>query len=143
MKYFEMLQAVGDQARTFDAVAWNELLRFSITSLNQWQGCTVETETLENGCVGEGVAGGFCLKILNACPSGNEVFRWKGVLGATIVDGKIRVSLDMFLYSGSHRLVTKNGEEFAEFVLETDASGQIAWKLYGWFKDRYGEFSQY
>lgn len=143
MEPIEMLRAVGPEARTFNADEWNELLRFSITSLNQWFGYSVETEALEHGCVGEGAAGGFCLEILNACSSNNDVFRWKGVLGASIIDGKIRVRLFAFLYSGSHRLVTKDGKEFGEFVLEIGPSGHAGWKLFGWFEDTYGEFSQY
>ena len=138
-----MLRAIGEQARTYDATAWNCLLRHSIAKLNDWLGYEVETESLDNGCVGEGAGGGFCLNILDARPSKNDLFHWKGILGASIVDDRIRVGLTLFLYSGTQRLVTRDGKEFADFVFELNESGRSEWKLFGWFEDTYGEYSQF
>lgn len=76
-------------------------------------------------------------------PSKSDLLHWKGILGASIIDDRIRVGLTVFVYSGSERLVTKTGKEFADFVYEMDEDRRGEWKLFGWFEDTYGEYSQY
>lgn len=138
-----MLLAVGEVVRSYDADAWIGLLQHAIAALNEWLGQEIETEPLNQGCVGEKAGGGFCLYVLKACPSRSHLLHWRGILGATIVDDRIRVSLTVFMYSGSERLVTKTGKEFADFFYEMNEDKRGEWRLVGWFEDTYGEYSQF
>lgn len=68
---------------------------------------------------------------------------WKGILGATIIDGKLYVSLTVFLYGGGKRLFARDGNEFVECDLDLSASDRCRWKLLDWFKDDYGEYDSF
>lgn len=132
----EMLNGTREFLSSCDATAWKRLIVYLLDRITVWIGHDIAAEPLENAAVGAG----FCLDILGGPSSPSVLTHWKGILGATIIDDKLRVNLLVFPYCGSERLVTDNGCDFAEYFYQTNASGSGQWELLGWFKDEYEEF---
>jgi len=133
----EMLRAPAEQIRTYDSATWNILVRHVIDGLIEWLGYKIEVDPPEGWNVGLG----FSLHIIRAYPSANDLIHWKGILGATIIENSLRVSLDAFFYSGTHRLRDNEGAEFVEYVYEPRDSTKGKWELFGWFMDEYDEYA--
>ncbi|WP_442482408.1 hypothetical protein [Aeoliella sp. SH292] len=145
----KMLSASEPELEAFSDDEWRGLILYLVDLLQTHFGGRIVTESLENAWMG-GI--GFCLYISNANESPNTPMSWKGILGATTVDGKLHVSLTVFFYSGDKRLVAKLGEggmdgrggkEFAEYVLDSSEEGVCRWKLLDWFDDVYGEYDNF
>ena len=118
--------------------SWRELILYLLGNLNEWLGYEVNAEPLESASVGEG----FCIKIVHASLYKDDMLYWKGILGATVFQDRLWVSLTVFMYSYNEKLVTKGGKEFIElsYVME---NGDWQWKSDGWQNDTYGEFPNY
>lgn len=132
----EMLRAPAETLRSYDARTWETLVQHVVDRLIEWLGYELEVESMEDACV----ADGFSLDVVRACPTRNELMYWKGILGASVIEGRLRVSLVVFLYSGEHRLINRDGTEYMEYVYEARDSVGGQWTLYGWFRDTYGEY---
>lgn len=132
-----MLEGSPEFLKSCGTEAWEDLIRYLLGRVTDCFGCQITTEPLENACAGEG----FCVDILYAAPSPDAPIHWKGILGASIVDDRLRISLLVFPYGGSERLATKSGGEFAEYVYVTVKANDGRWELLGWFKDEFGEFN--
>lgn len=146
----KMLNASESELVAFSNDEWRQLVLYLVAHLQTFFGGRIATEPLDNACIGSGI--GFCLDISSASESPNAPVSWKGILGATAIDGKLYVSLTVFFYSGDKRLVAKLGEygmdgrggkEFAEYVLELSEEGVCRWKLLDWFDDIYGEYDNF
>lgn len=135
----EMLSGTPDLLYTCSDSEWFELIRYLLRHMAGWLRYEVTTEPLENACVGNG----FCVDILHAAPSTDAMVYWKGILGASIIESRIRVSLLVFFYSNGERLIPKCGREYAEYAYIADKPDGGRWELQGWFDDTYGEYERF
>lgn len=148
-----MLNASESKLAAFSDDEWRNLILYLVDHLQSYFGGRIVTEPIENACVGSG--SGFCIDLASAKESPNSPMNWKGIMGASVIDCRLHVSLTVFFYSCSQRLIIsggkdreygpdgKDGKEFAEYVFVADQIDGCRWELLGWFDDVYGEYTNF
>jgi hypothetical protein len=131
-----MLRSNESEVNAFRVDEWRRLIQYLLDRLQEYFGGRVVAEPFRDACVGDG----FCINVSSDNETPDAPISWKGIFGDTIIDGKLYVSLTVFFYSGAKRLFANDGNEFAEYDLDISGSDMCRWKLFGWFKDEFGEY---
>ena len=136
----EMLRGSAELRASCSKDEWRELIRYLLERMKEWLGYEVTTKPVESATAHED---GFCIEITHAAPAVDAPIYWRGVLGASTIDGELRITTGMFVYTASgERLVTRSGKEYVDYVYVHDEAGG-RWELFGWFEDEYGEFGMF
>ncbi|MEZ6046781.1 MAG: hypothetical protein R3C11_14620 [Planctomycetaceae bacterium] len=139
MNPFEILQSPREVLESVEESDWRELVESLLKELKSHLGCQIRTKPLKDWSLGAG----FCIEISEGRYSIQSPVFWKGILGATIIEDRLWVSLTKFLYYDNQRLITRQGKEFADYVYKQNEEGNWCWQLFGWFEDEYEEYEYF
>ncbi|MAT13831.1 MAG: hypothetical protein CMJ46_01010 [Planctomyces sp.] len=139
MDIFAILTARRDVLETVDRESWRQLVEHLIAEVESTFDCQLTPDSPDKWCLGSG----FCVDIKEAQFRDRCPIYWKGILGATIIQDALYVTLTKFLYYGSHRLVARDGNEFVDYEYKQNDQGEWRWRLFGWFKDENEEYEDF
>lgn len=92
MDIFDILTARRDVLETVDRESWRQLVEHLIAEVESTFDCQLASDSPEKWCFGSG----FCVDIKEAQFRDRCPIYWKGILGATIIEDELHVTLTKF-----------------------------------------------